>query len=118
MTTQNQPKKDDEPVITTIVMAIFALPLIAVDIWYSDWHGMIDTWAACGLIGALVGHAVVLLSGFIAYKEFNDPNFEFSRKVFCVAAVLTLLYVGAFRAGKNEAKSVIDDSNAKQEQTK
>lgn len=119
MTTQNQNKKDDEFLITTILMVFFGSGVLAVDLWYSDWPGMADTWAACALIGAFFLHAVLLVCLFLVYKEFDNPNFNFVRNLFCVCACITILYIGGFRAAKNERQSVIDDSNkAKQEQTK
>ena len=105
--------KNDGEVSSLIWMcAIFGIALASVDIWYSAWHTMPEFFKILGYVlnGACVGLIILV------FVEWKNPNFDKYRVIFCVLAVATLIYVGAFRGGSDEAKSVIDDSNkSKQE---
>lgn len=112
-------KKDDEIWFVIGMITFFGGVLISIDVWYSDWPGMIDTWWYMGVIGAVVMHLCAAAAACISLMEWRDYEFDVIRKWFCAFAFISMLYVGGFRAAKNELQGVADDSEkAKQEQTK
>lgn len=112
-------KKIEELYFVIGMIVLFGGVLIGVDIWYSDWPGMTDTWWYMGLIGAIVLHLITALAAFVSLREWRDYEFDIIRKWFCALVFASILYIGGFRAAKNERHAVQDDSDkAKQEQTK
>lgn len=93
--------------------------LAAVNLFYSDWPGMIDTWAYWGAAIGVVGIIILIRVCFVMFKEWKDPNYDKYRHGFWIGCLLMIIYICGFKAANNEARSVIDDSNkAKQEQLK
>jgi hypothetical protein len=116
MTKEN---KKEELYFVIGMIAFFGAVLACVDFWYSDWAGMTNTWAYMGLVGAILLHIVTAAAAYIALREWLDYEFNVVRKWFCGFVFATILYVGGFKAAKNERSSVVTDSNqAKQEQAK
>lgn len=112
-------KKDDELWFLIGAIVLIGGVLIYCDLWYSDWPGMTDTWWYTGLIGAIVLHLLSAAAAYICLREWRDYEFDVIRKWFCAFALMSILYIGGFRAAKNERQGVLDDSsNAKQEQAK
>ena len=112
-------KKDDEIYFVAGMVIFFGAALLCVDFFYSDWPGMTNTWLSCGLAGAILLHLGAVAAAYISLREWRDYGFDVFRKWFCAFAFAAILYVGGFRAARNERGSVIDDSNnAKQEQIK
>lgn len=112
-------KKKEELYFVIGMIALFGGVLGYVDFWYSDWSGMADTWWYMGLIGAILLHIITAAAAFISLREWKDYEFDVIRKWFCGLVFATILYVGGFRAAKNERQGVANDSDkAKQEQSK
>lgn len=112
-------KKNEELYFVIGMICFLGLIILAIDLFYSDFPGMIDTFWYSAFIGAIILHGVTILAAIVCLKEWEDPEFNIVRKWFCGLAFATFLYVGGFRAAKNERQAVVDDSNkAKQEQTK
>lgn len=110
-------KKKEELYFVIGMIALFGGVLVGVDIWYSDWAGMTDTWWYMGLVGAIVLHIITAAAAYISLREWKDYEFDVIRKWFCAFVFVAILYIGGFRAAKNERHGVQDDSNkAKQEQ--
>lgn len=117
--TEVKKKKDDEIWFVVGMIVFFGGVLVGVDIWYSDWPGMIDTWWYMAAVGAIALHLLTAASAYISLREWRDYEFDIIRKWFCALAFASILYTGGFRAAKNERGAVSDDSNkAKQEQAK
>lgn len=112
-------KKNEELYFVIGMICFLGLVVLAIDIFYSDFPGMIDTFWYSAFIGAIVLHVFSIIAAVISLKEWKDPTFDIVRKWFCGLAFATFLYVGGFRAAKNERQAVSDDSNkAKQERVK
>lgn len=98
---------------------LFGGALAALDIWYSDWQGMWDTWVHIAAWVAILGHIGVLYLFFIVWRNWKYGDYDPSRRWIWVACVAMIIFIAAFKAANNEAKQVIIDSNkAKQEQGK
>jgi hypothetical protein len=112
-------KKKEELYFVIGMIILFGGVLAAIDFWYSDWSGMTNTWLYSGLIGAIILHLITAAAAYISLREWRDYEFDVIRKWFCGFVFAAILYVGGFRAAKNERQGVSDDSNqAKQEQLK
>lgn len=112
-------KKDDE-FLTLFIIAFLGLGvLFLVNLFYSDWPGMADTFWHWGAIIGVLGIAAVVAFVVIMFDRWKDPNYDKYRHCFWVGALIMVIYICAFKAFNNESNSVIDDSNqAKQEQAK
>lgn len=113
------PKKDSDFYIRLALVGFFSVVFICVEIWYSDWDGMSNTFWYLGFIGAIIANVLVFGSAAISLLEWQDPNFDWVEKFFFVAVVLSILYIGAFKSAKNENTMMNGDiQKAKQEETK
>ena len=117
--TLNKPKADSDFYIRLALVGFFTVVFICVEIWYSDWEGMSNTFWHLGIVGAIIANIGVFGSALVALAEWQDPNFDWVEKFFFVFAVISILYVGGFKAAKNENVMMNQDiQKAKQEQTK
>jgi hypothetical protein len=108
MTTQSTKRPDNDKFALIWSIGLFTLTLIAVDIWYSDFHGMFSMWWSKGLW--VFSHIAVLAGIIIVWVEKEDPNFDILRK-WVLYAILpgTIIFVCAFRASFNEDKMMNED---------
>lgn len=118
MTTQKT-KPDSDFYVRLALVGFFSVAFICVQIWYSDWAGMTNTFWHLGFIGAIIANLIVFGSALVALAEWADPNFDWVEKLFFVGAVLAILYVGGFKAAQNGNTMMNNDiQKAKQGQTK
>jgi hypothetical protein len=110
----------DGEILSLFLMTFLGLGvLLAVNIGYSDWPGMIDTWNHWAAVVGVT--SILVIVGFVitVFIKWNDPNYDKYRHAFWVGCLLVIIYICGFKAANNESKSVTEDSNAaKQEQTK
>jgi uncharacterized membrane protein len=110
-------RKDNEFIEVFSMPALFTAVLIAVEIWYSNWTGMFSNLFV-GVLVILV-HIATISAGFMAVKEWKDPNYDKYRKYLMGFLVALIIIICGFRAFKNEWKMFYDDvEKAKQEQVK
>lgn len=100
-------KQDDELSTWSIVGGLFTLFMLGIDIWYSSYGTMAVglKWASI-IVQALIGVAWV-----IEMFNYNDPNFEYLRKIICIGCVIVSIVVGVNHAVAREDKQVQVDSN-------
>jgi len=110
------PKKDSDFYIRLALVGFFSIVFLCVEIFYSDWGAMSDTFWHLGLLGGIIANIGVFASAVIAVAEWQDPNFDWVEKFFFVFAIVAILYVGAFKAAHNENTMMNSDiQKAKQE---
>lgn len=90
----------------------FILILAAINIWYSAWSQMPNTFIGM----AIVADAFTFISFCILLKEWEDPKFDVVRRWFFAFWILAIGLVAGYRVSKNEGKMFQDDvDKAKQE---
>jgi hypothetical protein len=103
---QPKKRKDDELLITSIVMFIFLGTLICVSFFYSSWDAM--GWWFKKVIQLC--YFVNISMSAVVFIEWQDPNFDKYRKYVCYLSVALILAIGIHHATVREDNQVIIDS--------
>lgn len=99
----------DEKKMWILVGGIFAATLLCVDIWYSSWDLLMSQDMTIGICAAIV-HLIVLCGWAVVLIKFEDPNWDYMRRVTIVATVAAIIIVGLHHAFHLEDQQVIIDS--------
>jgi hypothetical protein len=95
MATTTLKKKDDEFSILVLVCGIFTLTLVICDFFYAKW-GSMNFWI---LALAVIFHAVTAFAWYKVIRNWQDPNYDYWRKILVAAAIAGILVVMGHRAG-------------------
>lgn len=107
----NSPKKDNElRSVILIIGGIFTLPLVIIDLTYSNLAGMFKApdWGIAAMWVLL--HVFVIVGWYYVIKYIKDPNKNFIRAFLIVMHLLAIGVTMGHRAGWLESKQVIIDS--------
>lgn len=95
-------KRDDELLVLFVIAFLGLGTLASVNIWYSDWVGMFDTWAHLGAIVGIVGVIAVVCISVIMFLKWNDPVYDKYRHYFWVGCLITIIYICGFKVAKKD----------------
>lgn len=114
MSFKKERKMEDELLSLTVIAVLSLGPLIAVNLLYSDWAGMFDTWVHWGAIVGIGGIVAVLCFAVVMFTKWKDPVYDRYRHLFWVGCLVAIIYICGFKAAKNETI----ESPTKQEQAR
>lgn len=111
--------KDGEMLSLFVITFLGLGVLFAVNMFYSDWVGMYNTWNHWGAIVGVAAIMAIVYFVVIMFDKWKDPEYDKYRHAFWVGCLLVIIYICGFKVAHKESKSVVDDSNkSKQEQLK
>lgn len=88
-------KKDDEFSVLVIVCGIFSLTLVIIDFFAAKW-GQMNFWI---ILLALIFHALTAFAWVKAIRNWQDPNYDYWRKICVAGAIAAILIIMGHRAG-------------------
>lgn len=97
MTNEVKTKSDNELLFIIIVLGIiFTGTLTAIDIFYGNMSGLMNSWAKWPFI---VLHVLALIQWFVVIKTKDQPNMEWCRWTLAVTLIAAILLVMSHRSG-------------------
>lgn len=102
MNFQKQRKKDDE-MFSLFWIAFLSLGVLAaVNIWYSDWNGMFDTWAHWGAIVGGGGILAIVYFVVVMFSKWQDPAYDKYRHYVWVGGLLVIIFICGFKVAQKD----------------
>lgn len=118
MTNEVKKKGDDGELASILIVLglIFTGTLTAVDIFYGNMSGLMDSWFKWPFI---VLHVLALIQWFVVLKTRNEPNLEWVRWTLTITVFLALILVLAHRGawlGDKAFQQEVDKNKQQQKQ--
>lgn len=105
MNTVTKKKKDDEFSFILLGCGVFTLTLVVIDFFFAKW-GSMSFWI---IALAVIFHAATALAWYKVAKNWQDPNYDYWRKIVVGASIAAILVIMLHRAGWIENKMFESD---------
>jgi FtsH-binding integral membrane protein len=87
-------KRDDEFTSILIACGVFTVALVIIDLFFGRW-GKMEVWV---ISLAIAFHALTAWAWVKIFQHWQDPKYDYWRKVVIVAAIAAIIVVMGHRA--------------------